>query len=62
VRQKEMADKDQKSSSKVEKELHDEEKQSMVEKVIKKELYQLCVFVCCTFFQHLPVSGSLDYF
>jgi hypothetical protein len=36
VRQKEMADKDQKSSSKVEKELHEGEKQSMVEKVIRK--------------------------
>lgn len=33
VRQKEMAEKDQKSSSKVENELHEGEKQSMVEKV-----------------------------
>jgi hypothetical protein len=34
VRQREMADKDQRSSSKVEKELHAGETQSMVEKVL----------------------------
>ena len=43
VRQREMADKDQKSSSKVEKELHDGEKQSMVEKVLENTI---CVCEC----------------
>ncbi len=39
VRQREMADKDQRSSSKVEKVLHEEESQSMVQKVL---VHKIC--------------------
>ena len=43
VRQREMADKDQRSSSKVEKVLHEEESQSMVQKVL---VHKICACLC----------------
>jgi hypothetical protein len=57
VRQREMADKDQRSSSKVEKVLHEEESQSMVQKVLVHK-------ICARFsnFLHMVKASLLTVF